>query len=434
MKVKIINIIALSVLSAAVIGLIAYSSATGAQLREYRSGELLSRESVFEGLVSSVEDLDGELEKLSVSNDPDQFCALLSGIWKNTAEIAAQVDLTPLAQEDKLELESFVNVTGDYAHTLERRLRQGETLSAEERDQLERIGGTVHYVADWLKYARENGYSADMDLDDYFEERGIEFAAEYPQVEYDGFFSEKTRNRTPAGLAGYSVTEQKALKIAETFAECDLIPVAHTDGEPMSFYNFENEQGNIRVSVTKQGGGVLYYKNHISTDGLSAEPTAAKLYRLEEAAEDFLEKHSFEDCEVGRKQYYNGMAVLEMIPVAEDVLLYPDTIRLWVDVQTETVMGMDAGNYLMNHRERDFPREILSEEDAREKLSEKLTVRDSRLAVISKEDGSEQYCRVFSCSTEQQDFLVFLDAATGKEAEIRIAEKYGNGQFTMQMY
>jgi germination protein YpeB len=122
------------------------------------------------------------------------------------------------------------------------------------------------------------------------------------------------------------------------------------------------------------------------------------------------------------------MAVIEMIPEEGDILLYPDLIRLWVDVQTETVMGMDAGNYLMNHEERDFTEEIISEADARGKLSEKLTVKDSRLCVIPCEDGSERYCRGFWCSTEKQEFLVFLDAETGKEAEILTVKKYGNGQ------
>ena len=68
------------------------------------------------------------------------------------------------------------------------------------------------------------------------------------------------------------------------------------------------------------------------------------------------------------------------------------------------------------------------------KLSEKLTVKDHWMAVISRKDGREQYCHGFLCIAEKGDFCVFLDAQTGKEAEILLVENNGNGQFSGKNY
>ena len=185
----------------------------------------------------------------------------------------------------------------------------------------------------------------------------------------------------------------------------------------------------LSASVTKQGGAVLYYKNEMETDGLSILPTAARIHQLEEIAEDFLEERGYGDCEPGWKSYYNGMAVIEMIPEAEeDVLLFPDLVKVWINLQNGTVMGMDARNYLMNHREREFPEEILSAEELRGRLSENLTVLGTEMALIPQEDGKEYYCRGFLCKAEKQEIIVFLDAQTGAERDLLVIYETPNSK------
>lgn len=425
MKIKIINIFALSVLSLAVIGLIGYSFAAHHALEDYRAGETLEREAIFEGVADSVEKLNCGVIKICASNDPDKICELLAELWKNSAETTAQIDRLELEQADKLKLESFVNVAGDYAHMLEQKLQLVGEVSAEDREQLREISGSLEELREILRHAREENPA---ELNEFITEAQQEF----PGIRYEGAFSESTRTRAPKGLLSYYVTEQKALKTAEAFAECALNPVAHTDGEVLPFYNFETEDGSVRVSVTKQGGAILYYKKDVETDGLFILPEQEKCSAMERTAEEFLERRGYGTVTVRWKSYYNGMAVLEMIPETEEgILLYPDRIKIWIDVQSGTVMGMDTRNYLMNHTERSFGERTLTIEEAEKNLSESLYVRERRMAILSFQDGSESFCYEFLCDQADHEILVYLDAETGKERDIRMVLRENNSELTL---
>ncbi|MBR4079495.1 MAG: germination protein YpeB [Christensenellaceae bacterium] len=433
MKRQIISIITLSALSVAVIGLSIYSLVTHRNLEDLRMDEAAAREEVFAGLVSSAEKLNAGFMKLSVSGDTAKMEELLADVWRDSAEAAAQIDNAALDEEDKRELEAFVNTVGDYAHELGNKLAENRTISAEDRQQLTEIADVLEMVTEQLQYARINGYTADIDIDDFFEEREQEFiSGEYPRLIYDGPFSESIQNRAPRGLPGYNVTEQKALKVAEDFVHHVLAPTAHTDGEVLPFYNFENADGSVRVSVTKQGGAILYYKKEIETDGLSVLPSEKRLREIEEIAGKYLEEKGYGKTVPSWKSYYNGMAVIEMVPATADgIRLYPDLIKVWVNLQSGEVTALDTRNYLMNHRLRDLPREILSREAAEERLSEELTVLERSLAVIPNDDGSESFCYGFLCIKDKQKLIVFLDAVNGSERDILVVMERGDGQLTM---
>jgi len=433
MKKGLINIIALSALSIAVVGLSIYSLTAHNRLEGLRQDEALAREAVFAGLVSSAEKLNAGFEKLSVSADEGKIAELLADVWRDTAETAAQIDNAALKEEDKRALEAFVNTVGDYAHELGKELAESGSIAAEDRRQLTEIGRMLGSIAAQLEYARVNGYAADIDIDTFFAERDLKFVSEeYPRLLYDGPFSESTQDRPPRGLPGYDVTEQKALKIAEDFAQHTLLPTAHTDGEVLPFYNFENADGSVRVSITKQGGAVLYYKKDTETDGLSVLPTKKRIGEVEEIAGKYLEERGYGKASPGWKNYYGGLAVVEMVSVTtEGVLLYPDIIKVWVNMQSGEVTALDAKQYLMNHHLRDFPRNMISEEEARRALSDGLTVLESNLAVIPNDDGSETYCRGFLCERDGRKYLVFLDAVSGKEADILVVSEKSDGEVTM---
>lgn len=424
------NVVALSLLSAAVIGLSIYSVAAHRNLEDMRMDETAAREAVFAGIVSSAEKLDAGLAKLSVSEDPHNAAELLADLWRDCTEAAEQVDRVQLGMQDKRALEGFINTVGDYAHSLGARLAETGAISAEDRQQLTEIGKMMSHIAAQLNLARESGYTAEIGIDEFFAERELSFiSGEYPRLIYDGPFSESTQSRPPRGLAHYDVTEQKALGIAEEFAQHTLSPAAHTDGEVLPFYNFENADGSVRVSITKQGGAVLYYRKESETDGLSILPTQKRLNEAVQIAAEFLAERGYGQMQAGMEQYYGGYAVLEMIPQTQDgVLLYPDVIKVWINMQSGEVAGMDARNYLMNHSLRDFPQQILSEDEARGRLSDALNVRGSVLAVIPKDDGSERFCYGFFCARDDREFLVFLDAVSGGEEDILLLEKRGDGR------
>ena len=56
------------------------------------------------------------------------------------------------------------------------------------------------------------------------------------------------------------------------------------------------------------------------------------------------------------------------------------------------VLGMEALGYLNAHTDRQFPENIISIEEAREKLSNRVTIESERMAVIPLDNKTEKYC------------------------------------------
>ena len=78
---------------------------------------------------------------------------------------------------------------------------------------------------------------------------------------------------------------------------------------------------------------------------------------------------------------------------------------------------MDASKYLKNHRDRDELNVKMNMETAYGKLSDKLSVEASRLAVVDTARG-ERAAYEFLCSYGEENYYVFLDANTGDEIAI----------------
>ncbi len=72
----------------------------------------------------------------------------------------------------------------------------------------------------------------------------------------------------------------------------------------------------------------------------------------------------------------------------------------------------------MAHQERTLRDVNLSPEEAEAVLNTELDIRNVRLALIPKDDLTERVCYEFAIRKDGTDFLVYIDALNGEEAEI----------------
>jgi len=100
------------------------------------------------------------------------------------------------------------------------------------------------------------------------------------------------------------------------------------------------------------------------------------------------------------------------------VILYADLVKVYVDRITQAVIGLDAINYRFHHRERDLSSAILTEADAKNALSDALTLEHTALALIPKSNTREVLCYEFKCTRGETFFIVYVNAASGAEEEI----------------
>lgn len=113
-----------------------------------------------------------------------------------------------------------------------------------------------------------------------------------------------------------------------------------------------------------------------------------------------------------------GVVVLNYAARQEEVILYSDLIKVYVDRDTGEVCGMDARNYYANHRERTLSLPQLTREQAQERLNTAIQVEKISLALIPLTGETEVLCYECKGTLGEDFYIVYINAITGEEEQI----------------
>jgi hypothetical protein len=128
---------------------------------------------------------------------------------------------------------------------------------------------------------------------------------------------------------------------------------------------------------------------------------------------------------------YDGICTINFAYTSDDIIYYSDLIKVSVSLDKNEVVSVDCTGYLMNHKKRDVPEDIISVETAKQSISEVLSVKDRKTAFIPMNDGSEVFTYEFLCNDKNgNDVLVYINAVTGDEADIKLLLYSDNGTLT----
>jgi len=400
-------------------------------------------EQAFEELLSNVAELEAKFYKLEAANGLNQRSILLMDVWRQAGETESSIAALPVTYGGTCRLTQFVNRAGDYCRMLTHKLAKGEDLSDDDYAQIQVLAGACRDIYSSLEATWQNGtYPGDAGFGTgiYMLAAGEGSASldfpeqEFPRLMYNGPFSEATENKAPEGLGGNKLTAQQALQAAAEFLDIEtaaLVFAGECAGDIPS-YIFKGEKQNIPFSIliTKQGGHVLWYMSS-HDGGISAIPTDEKYERLSGAAQRFLRTKGYGASAPSYAQFYNGLAIINLIPQEQGIVLYPDMIKLWLDIPTGKVVGFDANNYLMSHKKRSFEQIALNRKQAEEKINGGVEVQSARLALIPLESGKEQLCWEFTGTMNDHDYLIYINVKTGIEEDIMMIQHINDGTLIM---
>ena len=110
----------------------------------------------------------------------------------------------------------------------------------------------------------------------------------------------------------------------------------------------------------------------------------------------------------------------------DDVLVYPDLVRVKVCETRGKVVGIEAAEFWNTHRYRAIPAPKLTKAEAKEKAG-RLNVEEIELAIIPV-NGQETLCYELYGKHGEESYLVYIDAQSGEEAAIYtiVETKQGN--------
>jgi len=421
---RIVSIAVPIVLSVALVAACVYGARESVRAAEYERRVQNSYRQAFLELSDNVNDMQVSLKKLLVVSTPQRLVLLLDDVWRLAGQAEANLSALPVSHAETEAFNRFVVQTGDYARALSAKVLSGAILQQEDRDQLfDLYEASVQTVAHLENRLQSGDFPVDsLDMDGFYTETETEdeeSIANYPTLIYDGPFSDSSAEIDLAALGETEVSGDAALQAAADYVGGSLTLVGEAAGSipTYEFFGTDANGRSVELSVTKRGGHVLYMMGAVES-GAEGKPDQAEDEAMQRAAKLFLDARGYENMEPTYAQYYGGTAVYNFASVQGGVVLYSDLIKVYVERGTNGIIGVDARDYLLNHRERTLPIAAIDEAEARDRVSEALSVDAVRLALIPKTPTTEVLCYECHATFGDAVFLVYIHAQTGAEEEI----------------
>lgn len=410
-------------------------------------------------LVDYVQNVETYLAKSLISSTPEHGAETLTHVWREANLAQSYLARLPIGSQELANTSKFLNQVSDYSFTLSRKNIYNEALSQEDLDNLKELHNYSVELENTL-----NQLSADMNdgrikwgeltskgtgvfatqvsniSKDSFSNLEENFH-EYSGLIYDGAFSEHLTSQDKKGLTGENISEEQAKQIATEFLGQDKIKEINSNGlsenTDMPSYDFsiklnsEKDKDNVAIlSISQKGGHVVFmsYNRSVEAETISQE-------RANEIGINFLNEKGFPNM---KETYYLKESGILTINYAYhqssqngDVTIYPDLIKLKIALDNGEILGIETTGYLNSHYERNLPQVKISKDEAKQNLNKNLEIKSESLAIIPTEFQTEIFCWEFKGTIDGTEFLVYINAETGKEEDILVIKNTPNGTLTM---
>ena len=363
--------------------------------------------------------LQGSLLKLPASSSAAQEQLLLSDIARQAFGVQENLAVLPADAYRLQGALKFVNQVQDYAEVLTARIAQGGVISAEDERQIASMAESALALQTQLLAGAESLSPIDFSAPESGSADGDrEPAVEYPALIYDGPFSDGADPERIPIPSGETYDAAAAQEKAEWYFGEERVRSIRLAGEialPVPCYEFEISDGTFQYTlcVTKAGGDILYLLSDV-------QATEARLSESEciDLAYQFLFSRGYGPMQQTYWAVADGFCTINFAAVQDDILLYPDLVKVDIAMDTGAVCGVEARSYLSNHVAREIPSPVVAREQAQDLLSDRLSVTGSRLCIIPT-DAGEKLAWEFSAEIEGVgSYLIYIDALTGYELQI----------------
>ena len=433
----------------AVLALVIYKKQT-----EYRQASENSYNQAFYELVDYVQNVENYLGKSLISTTPEHGAETLTNVWKEANLAQTYLSQLPISSNELENTSKFLNQVSDYSYSLSRKNINNESLTQEDLDNLKELHDysiSLENVLNQLSNDINDGRIKWGELTkkgssvfarevsniskDSFKNIEQEFH-EYAGLIYDGAFSEHITKSEKVGLTGEDIDEEKAKNIATEFIGNDRIKEINSNGlaenADIPTFDFtiklndEENASDINIAITKKGGHILYTNFNRDVGAETIDAKTAKDIGIK-----FLESKGYNDMKATYYIKEEGVMTINYAYSQNDVIMYPDLIKLKIPVDNGEILGIETEGYLNSHTERKLKDPKITKEEAKKKLNKDLEIKAEGLAVIPTEYKTEILCWEFKGAVGGTEFLVYINAENGKEEDILTIVNTPNGTLTM---
>jgi len=408
----------------------------------------------FSELSTYICSINASLERLLYITNPEQAAAVSSDLFRQVGFAKSNLGQLPVQTDDIKNMQTFLAQTGDYIFALAQQSIRENIINFSDEDKANinilidysgRLAEQFVTMQDGINRANQSGAVLNIiqnlspesmpPLSGSADFSSVEnIFADYPRLIYNGPFSSSENDKPYKMLAGKrEISIVAAQEKAALFAEIPATRLKNkglTESGNISTFNFAVD--NKFMQITQDGGYILnYFTDRRISDQLMSDEDALR------AAEDFLSR-TIPETQFQATYYItaDGVLVINFAAVQDNIILYPDLIKIGVALDNCEIIFYEANNYLKNHTLRDFPEfyELIGMDEAKRAVPHSLNINSSRLALIPCEysDGSEILCYEFKCENDEgREFIIYVNAKTGRQEDALVIIDTGRGKLVM---
>lgn len=422
--------------------------------RNYLQGEYSKN---MHELITSVENIRVNLGKAAITGSREQKIVTFEEIFRHSAIANDKLHSLPIPQQNIDNTSRFLSQVGDFSYSLVRASTEGRDLNNKEYDNIDKLKQESFTLQTDLNNVLADINEGKVKWGEIRKKASGVFAkgaggeslttqfaaiqkqiAQYPTLIYDGPFSDNVLDIKPKIVSQQEVNVSQATDVVNKVIGSDRIAKLEnlpSDGKTrIPSYRFKatingrnDKENTVTCEVSKNGGKVIYMLDNRLVDNPTMD-----IKKASDIGAKYLQNLGYNNMISTYSLRYDNTAIINYILNQNNVVIYPDQIKLKIAMDDGSIIGIESEKYLVAHEEnRKIETPKISQADAQTKVSNRLKISTIRLAVIPTETDKEVLCYEFAGSYKEDKYVVYINAQTGYEQRIIQIINTPNGELTM---
>lgn len=384
--------------------------------------------SSYYSMVDNVNNLSVDISKYSTVNNSQSKIKILNDMMTDCNYVVAGLSTLPINQENVVAATKFFNQINGVCEAYTFSLISGKTLTQEQELLFDKIAIVLNKIKENFNMQSYGMYDTGFSFVDatIFDKTGMNElsasmgnidsdAVEYPAMIFDGPFSTALETKEIKGLPEEEIDKDTAENYLKNsvFSNRDVKIKfeKETNGELKTFdFLITNSEDEFFAQVSVRGGLLITMSGFCeANDGRMLAEQGIQI------AENFANNIGFENMKSVWKELHENVLYVNLAPVENEVVFYPDLVKVKVDLTSGEIVGFEATNYAYNHtdRETEF---LLQENECESELGFDYEIKNITKCLIKLESGKEVCCYEFIVEKFDGIYFYYINA-NNKEIE-----------------
>ena len=382
----------------------------------------------FYDTVEQVDNIDFNLSKALATSDKAALQKYLVDTAINSELAENDLQQLPLHDESKYYTTKLINQIGDFSKYLINKIAAGESLTQSDlaglmqlynanRTFKESLQRTINSIGTDFSFSKmDENAKNNIVIANFNELQNL--SVSYPELIYDGPFSDGQDRKEIKGLSGEEIDAMTARdRFKEIFGEYGLENV-ESMGEANANIKCYNVQATVKgeilyAQISKTGGKLIMF----DYGGMCDDINYGEEYAVGKA-DEFLSLNGIHNMKPVWINLANNVYTINYACEQDGVIIYSDLIKIRVCAASATVIGMEANEYYTNHTERVIGKPVLTASQAAGYVSHNINIATDRLVIVPVGMTTEKLCYEFSGEYDGSTYYVYIDAVSGRQVEM----------------